>query len=184
MIEATIFEKSTGRILRNGSFDSGENLLLNVDESEDAIAGYHDARQFYIQDYAPVTFPEKPGDWAVFDYDIKAWIDPRTPADLAAELDQHRQSANMTKIDFLLAVTAAKVISKEDAIAASKGEIPSSMSSIIETMTPAQQFEAKIRWGAATTINRMDPFINQWATVLEITDDQLDTIFGIGNDSL
>lgn len=87
MIEATIYSADTGRILRTLRCVAESDLHINIaDTGEQWLPGLADARTHYIRDGRAVPFPPRPGPWAAFDFASQAWVDPRTAADLAAEL--------------------------------------------------------------------------------------------------
>lgn len=123
---------------------------------------------------APREYP-----WQEPDVEGGGWIDTRSFDEREAARMGARAISSLSRIDFLLAAKASGLISEDDAIAASRGEIPPGMSQLIEALTPEQQFEAKVRWGGATTIYRLDPFICDWAARLGVTDGQLDQMFGV-----
>lgn len=179
MIPFTVY-RPDGEILYVAMATDLETLALNVPDDLRVISGSFDGRAGYIDGGALVAFPPRPeGTQWRFDYAARAWTDPRTPADRAADLAARRARASLSRIDFLLAAVTAGIITQADAIAASRGEIPPGMADLIATMTPDAQFEAQVRWGAATDIARLDPFITGWAQTLGVTDEQLDQLFEV-----
>ncbi len=59
--------------------------LLSVEAPE----GISDATHWWDGE-SFIAYPERPGPWAVFDFEAEIWRDPRTENDLAAELDEAR----------------------------------------------------------------------------------------------
>ena len=107
------------------------------------------------------------------------WTDTRNEDEIAHARVLARNQASLSRIEFLLAAKNAGLITEADAEAAAESKIPPSMLPLFDAMTPEQQFEAKIRWKAATIIERMNPFILQWAGILGVTDEQLDALFNV-----
>lgn len=107
------------------------------------------------------------------------WLDVRTPHEKTVALDLARRQSKLSRIDFLIAAKNAGLISEADAESAAESRIPPSMLPLFESLSAEDQFEAKIRWKAATIIERMNPLIVQWASVLGVTDEQLDALFNI-----
>lgn len=182
-----VFDETTGRIEQCLDIPDilADDALLNIPDGKLALETDMDFREImycYVDvdnDDQIVPIGKSPSPYHVFDYTQKDWVDPRTEDDLIIERETRRASTALSRIDFLLAATAAGAISQDDAIAASKGEVPPSMAVIIDSMSPEQQFEAKVRWGAATTIYRNDPFLNSWAIKLGVTPEAMDELFGI-----
>lgn len=90
MTQITIYRVTTGEISRRMNISGpaealAEQVLANLADGEDWIAGIHDEDTHRIWEGAPRALPPRPGDWAVLDTATWAWIDPRTPAELAAE---------------------------------------------------------------------------------------------------
>ncbi|WP_145106392.1 hypothetical protein [Cereibacter sediminicola] len=81
-----------GRILRLIESTSEDIALLNVVDGEDLIEGAYPADAFYVRDGVALPYPTKPGPWSVFDHAAEEWADPRTPDDLAAELQEARRA--------------------------------------------------------------------------------------------
>ncbi|WP_136685710.1 hypothetical protein [Falsirhodobacter xinxiangensis] len=83
-----------GEILQSGKCPSdvahmqGVGNTISFPVSDEQIT-----QGVYWRDGSFVEYPAKPGDWAIFDYTSEEWIDPRTPADLAAELEALRSEA-------------------------------------------------------------------------------------------
>ena len=93
MIQITVYETSSGRILRTVSAGRLEDAELNVTAGEELIPGQFDGDQYYVAGGMPAEYPPKPGPWASFDYGSGSWIDPRTPAEVAADLDESKAAA-------------------------------------------------------------------------------------------
>ena len=103
-------------------------------------------------------------------------VRPMTGAEVAGV----RSGAEMTRSDFIIAAVMSGIIAAADGEAAARGEVPPGLAPLIDAMSPEERFMARIRWGAATRINRMDPLILTLAASLGVTDNQLDALFGLG----
>lgn len=176
-MDYTLYDMSTGVVIQTGFG------IPPVREGIGVLAGqlYHNS-QYVKTDGTVGTYPPKPGDWAVFNRDTGEWEDPRDEAALAAELQRRRETTGMTRTEFLIAAKNFNIISEDDAILAARGEVPPSMAPLFDRLPADQRFEAAITWSAATRVNRMDPFIQLWASILEITDEQLDQLFRVNEE--
>ena len=88
----TIYDTSTGRIQSRLDAPDIETLLLNVPVGSDYIQGDLDPDEWFLTPSGEVAaLPPRPGPWAV--WQDGAWTDPRTPADLEAELMAARVAA-------------------------------------------------------------------------------------------
>jgi len=121
----------------------------------------------------------RPNPWQEWDFANGVWIDTRPDDEKARVMERVRQAATMSRTDFVVAVTGLGILTPSDAILAVKGEIPASLDLLFEDLSSSEQLEARIRWAGATIIERMNPFILNFAAKLEMSDDQLDSIFGV-----
>lgn len=88
-----VFHETSGRIVKTMICDE-ETAELNRAEGETLL--WVDAPvapdTHYISGVTPIVYPPRPGPWAVFDYQAGEWADPRTQADLDAELEEARRA--------------------------------------------------------------------------------------------
>lgn len=75
----TIFDASSGMVLRTATAPVGMAGLQITAAGEDWIDGHYADDQFYIDGYMPVPMGPKPSPHHVFNYPSRQWIDPRTP---------------------------------------------------------------------------------------------------------
>lgn len=181
----SVYELSTGRIARAMELPDMETAMLNIDpETEGTVAGWHDPERFYLcSDGTIAEYPEKPGPWAVFDYGTEQWTDPRTAEDVeaaeAADLQARREAASLSRAQFIKAVMHAGIVTPAEAADAAKGNVPESLGPAFAAMTEAERAEASIDWSAAQRVDRLHPLILKLADALGVTDQDLDTLFGI-----
>ena len=127
-----------------------------------------------------VLLPElKQNPWQEWDFSTNSWIDTRANEEKTRVLNRARNYASMTRTDFIIACANAQILSLEDAKIAVKGDIPPALQTLIDSLPPENKIEAEIRWVGANMIERNDPLILMFAQQLQITDEQLDVIFGI-----
>lgn len=117
--------------------------------------------------------------WQEWDFSTNSWIDTRTEEEKTRVLNRARNYASMTRTDFIIACANAQILSIEDAKIAVRGDIPTALQPLIDSLPVDKQVEAEIRWTGANLIERNDPLILMFAQQLQITDEQLDMIFGI-----
>ncbi|MBB1493130.1 hypothetical protein H5395_16785 [Paracoccus sp. MC1854] len=121
----------------------------------------------------------RPAAWAEFDYVTETWFDPRTEAELAEELHRVRAATQLDKSDLLIRLAVAGILSPEEAEEAAGGTIPASMQPMLQMLPPEAQMAARIKWRSDNLISRNHPVIVAAAYALGVTDQQLDTIFGV-----
>lgn len=127
------------------------------------------------KDFAPL--PPKPGEWA--EWDGSAWIDPRTPSDIAKAKNIRRNRTTLNKADLLISLASAGILSQDEAIDAAAGGIPLSLQPLLSRLPADAQMAARIKWMADVQISRTHPVIVAAAYGLGITDEALDEIFGV-----
>jgi len=72
------------------------------------------------------------------------------------------------------------IITDGDAEEAADGSWPSSFNTFLAGMTAAQRIEAKALWASRADVRRASPLLALVAANKSVTDEQLDTLFGIG----
>lgn len=90
-----------------------------------------------------------------------------------------RSAAYVTKRDFLAAVDAAGILTKTQRLTAAKGEWPEPLAPALTGMDESAALEAQIQWAEATHIARLHPIVLFLAEHLELTDTQVDALFGL-----
>lgn len=103
---------------------------------------------------------------------------PRTEDEL---LEEQRAEAQLTRQQFCIALKRAGILSGPDAIEAAKGAWPSTFNAALpqlETMG-VDADEAQIVWASANWIERNHPLMLVMMQVAEMTDAQVDMMFGI-----
>ncbi len=176
MMIFTTYKTSTGEIVGQFLMPDLEAVMQNLSEGEWALVGGYNRNEFYIEDGDPVRKPTSPGEWAVWDYVSKRWLDPRNPE---TELASARAAASMSRSDFVLATIRARIIQPSDAGPAARGEIPPSLTSMFDSLPSDLQTEAIVRWGAATVIERNNPVLEVISQAMGLTAEGLDALFGI-----
>lgn len=68
--------KPTGEITKLLDCD---NIEAQLAAGEAYLSDWYLDTAYYVQDGAPVAFPDKPSPYHVFDFATKQWVDPRTP---------------------------------------------------------------------------------------------------------
>lgn len=173
----TVYTTSTGVIRHVIDSPDLATVMLNVGTGEAVVEGFNEATQVYMTWEGPQPYPEKPGEWAV--WDGIEWTDPRTEEDMATDLDNRRAAARMDKADLLLALAQAGLITSADAVAAARGEIPPTFQPAVDNWPAAEQMAARIKWAADTLISRNNPLIIAAADQLGVDPLLLDALFGV-----
>lgn len=173
----SIYDES-GAITRHAEGPDLELLAMNVGDGEGWVPGHYDPGAYYINaEGEPQPLPPKPGPWA--QWGGAEWIDPRTPADLEAELQARRSVAWLTKSDFLLACMGVGLLTPAEAAQAAQGIVPEPFQTAVDALDPMMQAYLAVIWPTATRIERMDPFIQTIAAVRGLSDELVDQLFGI-----
>lgn len=93
MIAATFFDANgvIAKVLRTEEADPEAFFNMNCDDGLEWVLGEFDQDRYQLSGGSMVALPPRPGPWAV--WQDGAWTDPRTPADLEAELSAARLAA-------------------------------------------------------------------------------------------
>ena len=111
----------------------------------------------------------------VSDNSVTAYVAP-DPVEVLAIA---RENATLTLREFCIALTRDGVLTTAEAIDAARGLWPTPMATFLDYLTPEQAAEVQIEWAAAGSIERMHPFVLTLASWLDLSDEQVDTLFGI-----
>ncbi|WP_151718683.1 hypothetical protein [Gemmobacter serpentinus] len=79
-----VYQPETGQILRAGTC-SETDIDLQPNLGEAVLEGEASDDTHYTLDDQITELPPSPGDWAEFDFAARAWVDPRSPAEVEAE---------------------------------------------------------------------------------------------------
>ena len=105
------------------------------------------------------------GEWVY----VEPVIDPR---------EKWRTSAMLTKTEFVMACVGAGILTQAEAVTVGRGDWPSAMSGFLSYLTQEQAISVQIEWAAQAEISRMNVFVLSLGSWLEMTDAQLDALFG------
>lgn len=94
-------------------------------------------------------------------------------------LDQIRASTSIDRAAFCNGLADAGVIKDVEAIAAARGEWPSSFAGFLDYLNATQSRDAQITWASCVTVERMHEFVLLLAWWKDMTDAQVDALFGI-----
>ena len=177
MIEVTIYDLATGRILKQGIFPDLENVQANIGTGEGSVEGLFDSTTHFIQDGVAVEFPEKPSPCCV--WDGTQWVDPRTESDWTTELYARRAEASMPRSDFIIRCVNFGVFDQQEGFQAASGTITPTMQTIIDGLPLEEQFGASVIWTASSTVTRNNTLIISMAAAIFIDEWTLDEVFGV-----
>ena len=109
---------------------------------------------------------------------------PLGDADLAhlPGVDSVRESSSITRRALCMACRDVGLFTNDDAIAAARGEWPTSLMTALDGLSDDQRADAQMEWSDVTTVRRMSPLILLLQWHLDYTDAQVDALFGIGGD--
>ena len=161
----TTYDLATGRIKDRWEVPDEETALLNVDPAtEGMIEGHVDGAIYYRRpDGTLAEYPPQPTPAHVWDFAAEAWIDPRTPEDIAAE-----------EAAALAAERAAMVASRFQAKAAL---LQAGLLDAAEAAVAQSDSLTRLAWIEAVEYRRNSPAILAIAAALGLTDAQVDDLF-------
>ena len=94
-------------------------------------------------------------------------------------IDQIRASTSIDRAAFCNGLADAGVIKDDEAIAAARGDWPASFAGFLDYLTDKQRRDAQITWASCVTVERMHEFVLLLAWWKDMTDEQVDALFGI-----
>jgi hypothetical protein len=92
----TVYKKSNGEIVKVCTCMQSDIPLQYDPVIEAYIEGNYDYNNYYIENNQPVTIPESPDKYSIFNYDTKQWVDPRTNATQWVVVRQQRNQLLLT----------------------------------------------------------------------------------------
>ena len=101
-----------------------------------------------------------------------------TPEEIYAILLRKRTNASMPRSRFILAALDAGILSEVDAEQAVNGW-PTGWDSFFDGQPARDRIAAKAEWASITTVRRDAPLIEQLRIFKNLTDAQIDALFGI-----
>lgn len=178
-----VVHDANGMVLRAGTAPPDMVAMQAMNDGETAVqvndtSGVGDCTHRMVQGEM-VALPPRPEPTMRYDVEAGAWFDPRTPDDLAGELEARRAASSLTKNEFLQACMSVGLLTPKEAAAAARGNIPESFASAVAGMGAEMQDRVSIAWPASTRVERMNPLILAVAAARGITDDTLDALFGL-----
>lgn len=173
-----IIDAATGRILRTGSARD-EDIALMTGPGEAAITGIEGVtdESHYIGPGGVTAYPPKPGPWAAFDFDAGAWFDPRTQADLDAELAAARAGMTLTFAQLMIGLVLEAWMTEAEGEAWLAGQLPAPVLALIATLPAQQRFIARARASRPSVILRADPLVMALGAAQGKTDAAIDAFF-------
>ena len=89
-----------------------------------------------------------------------------------------RKQAKLTRIEFLAKLVQAGILPQSEALEAGKGDWPATFSSAISELGAEESFEAQLAWATAQEISRNHPLIETLRGYTNLTQEQVDAMFG------
>jgi len=104
--------------------------------------------------------------------------EPETPEQMEAARAAWRETCSLSRAEFCTAAFKAGKMTAAEAIAAAKGETPALFEDAITMLPPAEQDEARILWAGLGVVERNHPLVALVARAADMTDDEVDAVFG------
>lgn len=129
----------------------------------------------------PANVPAFCADWPVapdgvgigWSIDGEGFAPPPGPS-----LADWRATASLTRGAFVLACVEAGVLTEADGEAAALGEWPAGFNAFLAALPVADRISAKAAWADASRVRRVHPLIAQLAAAAQLTEAQVDALFG------
>lgn len=96
-----------------------------------------------------------------------------------AILVKKRAETSVTKAEFCKTLKQAGILPRVEAVEAVKGNWPNTFATVLSGLSEDAQFDAEVEWVSAKVVHRMHPLILMIAGTLDMTDEQVDALFGI-----
>lgn len=141
-------------------------VAITQAEYDAALAGMLDGKIVTVEGGFAVIDPPEP------EPEVAPEIEPLT-------IEQIRASTSIDRAAFCNGLADAGVITDAEAIAAARGEWPSSFAGFLDYLNAAQSRDAQITWASCVTVQRNHEFVISLAWWTNMTDAQVDTLFGI-----
>lgn len=177
MIEFIVVERETGKIVRSGfSANPGVDQVLEPGEVV-LITEMTDPARYHVSAEGIVPIPPRPEGWV--EWNGEAWVDPRSPAQVSEALYTTRQRTSLDKSELLTRMLLSGLLPVSDIEAAGEGRIPPSLEPALAMLPPEAQVVARIKWRNDPVISRTNPVIVLAGAALGMSEEQLDTLFGV-----
>lgn len=108
----------------------------------------------------------------------RSFIEEDAPS-YVPSLPEKRAAATLTRAQFLTACVDAGIITAEVAEEAASGVWPTAFNPFLAGLTAAQRIDAKATWADGGDVRRSNPILTLIAAYQNVTDEQLDAMFGI-----
>jgi hypothetical protein len=110
---------------------------------------------------------------------VLGWtLAPLSQSELDSDLANWRGQATLYRRDFCIALKRAGILPVAEAIAAAKGDWPTTFEAALSALTQDEQDEAQIEWASVVEIRRNHPMIVMLGAAAGMTDVQVDALFG------
>ena len=109
--------------------------------------------------------------------DVAVYVAPTPPTEVEV-LTAWRARAKLSRRDFCIALKRTGVLSAGQAVQAAKGDWPQAFAGALDQLPKDAQEEAEIEWAAVQEIRRNHPMIALLGSAANMTDEQVDALFG------
>jgi hypothetical protein len=99
--------------------------------------------------------------------------------DADAILVKKRAETSVTKAEFCKTLKVAGILPRTEAVEAVKGNWPNTFAEALSSLSDDAQFDAEVEWSSAKVVQRAHPLIAMIAGTLNMTDEQVDVLFGV-----
>lgn len=175
----TIYEAETGQYVQYIEAPDWLNVRLNAGADKVVVLGEFPPESYYKLGGVELMPPKPEGEFWTFDVEAERWVDPRTAADLAAALYTVREHTSLDKSELLTRMLMSGLLPVSDIEAAGEGRIPPSLEPALAMLPPEAQVVARIKWRNDPVISRTNPVIVLAGAALGMSEEQLDTLFGV-----
>lgn len=90
-----------------------------------------------------------------------------------------REGSKLSKSEFVLACVDAGILTDAEALDVGRGGWPVAMNDFLDHLTPDQALSVQLEWASVNDIHRTNVFVMTLGSWLEISEADLDELFGI-----
>tara|TARA_R110000782_G_scaffold46089_1_gene101971 strand:- start:612 stop:980 length:369 start_codon:yes stop_codon:yes gene_type:complete len=101
------------------------------------------------------------------------------PTPIPPSIENIRKGTFLTRRAFCLALAVANILPPDQAIEAAKGNWPTTFVNALAGLSDAEKIAAQIEWATAQNVQRTHPLLAMLAVEANLSDAQVDTLFGI-----
>lgn len=178
-VTCTFYEIGSGRYIKTVSAPDWDNIWINAEPGTAAIQGEY-PEDTYLRSGRVTAMPPRPAGarWQ-FDLEQEQWVNLLAETERLSILVAARATAVLPKSELLTRMFRAGLLSMDDMLVASEGNIPAAIEPSLASLPLEDQAVARVKWRVDSEIRRNHPVVVLAGAALGATEQQLDDIFQV-----